>query len=279
VSYEDSRESDIFDTATAVTQVDDGLYAAELAEDYAVLGNPHGGYLVAVVANAAAHHLGSRGADHPHCLAASASFVRPAKVGSVEIALDVHRQGSRISHVRASLLQDGEVAVDLLLSLGRLEPDAPVRYEVPCDVELPALEECLRRPAEGIPGVSIAIMDRVDLRLDAATAGFAEGVLSDTAEIRGWLRLADGRRMDPLGLLFALDVLPPATFAIGSIGWVPTVQFNAYIRALPAEGWLIARQRARSVSSGLVDQVCEIWDADGHVVGQATQLAMVRFAD
>jgi acyl-CoA thioesterase len=270
---------DIFEAATAVTEVGDGFYAAELAEDYAVLGNPHGGYLVALVANAAAQHLTSRGADHPHCLAASASFVRPPKLGKVEVALDVHRKGSRISHVRASVLQDGEVTVDALLSLGRLEPDAPVRYQVPCDVVLPPLESCVRRPAEGLPGVSIAIMDRVDLRLDPATAGFVDGVLTDTAEIRGWLRLADGRPMDPLGLLFSLDVLPPATFAIGSTGWVPTVQFNAYVRALPADGWLVARQRARSVASGLVDQVCEVWDAEGRAVGQASQLAMVRFPD
>jgi hypothetical protein len=83
--------------------------------------------------------------------------------------------------------------------------------------------------------------------------------------------------MDPLGLLLATDVLPPATFPLGSKGWVPTIQLSVYVRALPAQGWLRARPRARTVTGGLVDEVCELWDDSGRVVAQAVQLAMVRF--
>jgi hypothetical protein len=34
---------------------------------------------------------------------------------------------------------------------------------------------------------------------------------------------------------------------------------------------------ARLVEDGLVDEVCEVWDARGRLVAQATQLAKVRF--
>lgn len=268
---------DAFDAATAVTALGGARYGATLAEDYAVLGNPNGGYLLAVVANAAVSHLATTDAEHPHCLSASASFVRPPTCGEVEIDLKVHRTGSRISHLAAEVHQGGEVVVDALLSCGRLDPTPEARYQVPCDVVLPVVEACERRPADGVPGISIAIMDRVDLRLDPESAGFAHGRLIDTAEVRGWLRLADGRAMDPLALLFAADVLPPATFPIGSTGWVPTVQLCTFVRALPAPGWLVARQRARAVVGGLVDELCELWDSTGRVVAQATQLAMVRF--
>lgn len=274
---ETAHGTDRFDAATSVTPLGGSRYGATLSEDFAVLGNPNGGYLLAVVANAALAHLAGTDAEHPHCLAASASFVQAATCGDVEIELVVHRTGSRISHVGAAVHQEGDVKVDALLSCGRLEASPDVRYQVPCDVELPPVERCERRPSEGIPGLSIAIMDRVELLLDPATAGFARGELAEEAEVRGWLRLADGRAMDPLGLLFAADVLPPATFPIGSTGWVPTVQLSAFVRAVPAPGWLVARQRARAVVGGLVDEVCEIWDSTGRVVAQSTQLAMVRF--
>lgn len=273
----ESQPMDRFDRATAVTELGGGRFGAVLEEDYAVIGNPNGGYLLAVLASAAAAQLRVLGVDHPHCVAASASFARPPACGEVEIELEVHRLGSSVSQLRATVRQGGEVAVDALLSCGRLEPaDAP-RYETACDVVLPPVESCERRPAGGLEGISVAIMDRVELLLDPATAGFAHGQLSDEAEVRGWLRLADGRRMDPLAMLFALDVLPPATFPIGSLGWVPTLQLCAFVRAIPADGWLVARQRARTVRGGYVDELCELWDADGHAVGQSTQLARVRF--
>jgi hypothetical protein len=272
-------ERDLFDRATAVTRLGVGRYGAVLDEHYSVLGNPNGGYLLAVMARAASTHLEEAGVAHLDCLAASAAFARAPALGEVEVEVAVHRQGTRVSHLRTTVRQDGNVTVEAQLACGRL-PEVPTfRYEEPCPVRLPDPEVCERRPAEGLAGVSVAIMDRVDLRLDPATTGFVRGELADAAEFRGWLRLADGRRMDPLALLFALDVLPPATFAIGSTGWVPTVQLTAYVRAVPADGWLVARQLARAVGDGLVDEVCELWDADGHAVGQATQLAMVRFAD
>ncbi len=269
--------ADVFDAATAVTPLGDARYAASLSEDYSVLGNPNGGYLLAVLARAATTHLATLGADQPHCLAASAAFARPPACGPVEIDVQVHRVGRTIGHVAATVLQDGHVAAGALLSCGRLTEHADARYERGCDVDLPPLDACERRPSEGLPGVSIAIMDRVELLLDPATTGFVRGEVASDAEIRGWLRLADGRPMDPFGLLFCLDVLPPATFPIGSSGWVPTIQLSAYVRALPADGWLVARQRARAVDGGFVDEVCELWDSRGRAVGQATQLAMVRF--
>jgi hypothetical protein len=272
-------EGDLFDRATAVTDLGGGRYGAVLDENYSVIGNPNGGYLLAVMARAAAAFLDGAGADHADCLAASAAFVRAPALGEVEVEVSLHRRGTRVSHLRATVRQKGDVAVEAQLACGRVPAAPSPRYELECPFVLPDVEVCERRPADGLAGVTVAIMDRVDLRLDPATTGFVRGELGDTAEFRGWLQLADGRRMDPLALLFALDVLPPATFVIGSSGWVPTVQLTAYVRAVPADGWLVARQLARAVGDGFVDEVCELWDADGHVVAQATQLAMVRFAD
>ena len=268
---------DGFDVATAVQRVGDGSYEAVLDEAYTVVGNPNGGYLLALAARAAGDHLAARGTNHPHCLAASGSFIRAPKCGPAQVHVEAHRSGARISHLGVTIAQGGRVAVDALLSCGRLDVDPHVAHPGPDPVVLPPVESCDRVLAGGPPGEGISIMDRVELRLDPATTGFARGELTGDAEVRGWLRLADGRRCDPLGLLFACDALPPATLPIGSTGWVPTIQLSVYIRGIPAPGWLVARQHARMVTGGLVDEVCELWDSSGMIVAQAMQLAMVRF--
>ena len=130
-------------------------------------------------------------------------------------------------------------------------------------------------------GVHVGIMEVLDLRLDPATLPLADPYpAADTrAELRGWTRFADGRDPDPLSLLFAVDAIPPATFRIGSTGWVPTLQMSSYVRARPAPGWLAIRMTAGLVAGGMVDETCTLWDSRRHVVAQSTQLARVRFSD
>jgi hypothetical protein len=124
-------------------------------------------------------------------------------------------------------------------------------------------------------------MEVTDLRLDPATMPFGESPASPDAkaELQGWSRFADGRDPDPLSLLFFNDAIPPATFRIGSTGWVPTLQMSAYVRARPAPGWLGIRMTANLVADGMVDENCVLWDSTGQVVAQASQLARLRFAD
>ena len=106
--------------------------------------------------------------------------------------------------------------------------------------------------------------------------GWAVGRPSRVGELRGWLALDDGREPDPLFLLTVVDAFPPASFDLGLSGWVPTIALTAYVRALPAPGPLIVRQRARHVAGGRVDEDCDVWDSAGHLVASGYQLAGVR---
>ena len=215
----------------------------------------------------------------PQPLAASAHFVSPPEIGDGEITTRVLRVGRRMSQVRTSLIQQGKERVEMLLTLGPLAGDAePTWTDVP-PVEVPGFAECvsiaIMQPA------AVALMrtlDVAEIRLDPACAGFLTGRAAGHAELRGWLRLLDGREPDPLSLLFVVDAFPPATFEIGSVGWVPTLELTSYVRALPVEGPLRVRQRARLVEAGLVDESCDVWDSRGRLVAQATQLAAVRLA-
>jgi hypothetical protein len=268
---------DAFDAATAATPLGDGRYAVELDEAYTVLGMPNGGYLLAVAARAAGVELATSDGEPPECLGASVAYARAMAVGPAVVHVVVDRRGARVSQVHAEISQQGRTSVRALLSMGRLRDGAEVRVPGTSPVEIPAPEACVAVPAGGPPGTGISIMDRVELRLDPATAWFEDTERRGPPEVRGWVRLAGGRVADSIGLLFLADVLPPSTFPLGSTGWVPTIQLTAYVKARPAEGWLQARQYARSVAGGLLDQGCDLWDANGVLVASATQLAMVRF--
>jgi len=141
--------------------------------------------------------------------------------------------------------------------------------------ELPSEQDCLAAPASD-PRFTVPIFAEVDVRLDPATAGFAVDRPAMAGEIRGYARMAP-TPPDPYAVLVALDILPPAPFDLGLTGsWVPTMELTAYLRALPADGPLRVRQRARLVADSRVDEDCHVWDSTGALVGSATQLAALR---
>ena len=77
-------------------------------------------------------------------------------------------------------------------------------------------------------------------------------------------------------LLYAIDAFPPATLDIALSGWVPTLELTGYVRALAAPGPVRVLQKARSIDAEKVDEACFVWDSDGRLVAQATQLAGIR---
>jgi hypothetical protein len=125
-----------------------------------------------------------------------------------------------------------------------------------------------------------ALWHTLDVRLDPETSGWTQRRPSGVAEAAGWINFPAGLTVEPTSaLLIALDALPAVTLELGSRGWVPTIELSSYLRALPAPGPLRARQRARLVADGLVDEGCELWDAAGRLVAHSVQLARVRFPD
>jgi hypothetical protein len=123
---------------------------------------------------------------------------------------------------------------------------------------------------------AIAILDRLDLRLDPSTAGFGLGQPSGVGELRGWIRFIDGREPDIASLPFFLDAFPPVTVDLGAYSWAPTLEFSGHLRARPAPGWLRMRVTTTNVAGGLFEEDCVIWDSTDRVVAQSRQLAGVR---
>jgi hypothetical protein len=250
----------------------DGTYATNLDPEWTVNDRPHGGYLLAVMGLAAVNASPA----HPHPLSASAIFVSSPEVGPAAVEVETLRTGRMASQVRTRLVQKDRVCVETLFTLGHLHAAADERWVDAPPPAVAPIEECRRNPISPPgSGVRVAMLDIVDQRIDPVS--YSDRVRPDgSGDLRGWLGFADGSDFDAISLLYASDAFPPATFTIGSVGWVPTLELTVYLRALPAPGPLRMRQRARLISGGFVDQVCEGWDSRGRIVLQATQLAAVR---
>jgi acyl-CoA thioesterase len=269
-----ARESRSLRDAAAVDRLALGYYASEISDDYTIVGHPNGGYLQCLLANAALAGASEAGSAHVHTTSITTNYMSAPVLGPVGLRVDVRRVGRSASFVHVELVQNDSVVTESLVTLGTLADDATVRYLHPRVPELAPLEECIRRTVVE----EIKLMNVADFRLDPVCATWLDGESSDVAEVKGWLRLDDGAApWDAWTLLFASDALPPATFALGSSGWVPTLQLTSYVHQIPVGEWLRARQWCVVVTDGVVEERCELFDDRGQLVATSSQLAMVRF--
>lgn len=272
-----------FDAAIASVLAPDGTtFATEVHALWTVGDKPNGGYLLALLARAAREAATDGVAQDWEVLSSSITYLRPPDLGPAEIRTTVLRRGRTAAHVRTVLVQGDNELVDAVSVLGVVPTGAVPRYVDVTPLICAAPDDCVRLPPTMPGGVRVGIMEVLDLRMDPSSIPFsgappAQGL--PLAELRGWTRFTDGREPDPLALLFFVDAIPPATLMIGSTGWVPTLQMSAYVRARPAPGWLGIRLTAHLVSGGMVDETCTVWDSEGTVVAQASQLARLRFPD
>jgi acyl-coenzyme A thioesterase PaaI-like protein len=260
-----------FDAATAVQRAEGGGFVAELDPGWDVGGGIlNGGYLLSVAGRAAVLE-----SPHEHPVALSASYLRAPAAGPVSLDVVPGPAGRTVAHSLVTLSDAGGPALTVQATTATLTSE-PSAYSLPMP-EVPPVEDCisvaehrhLAPPGVQIPGLTL----RVDTRLDLATAGWALGRPSGEPVLRAWLRFADDREPDPLALLTFADALPPTSFAMGSMGWAPTVQLQVLVRALPAPGWCLVEARSSEIAGGWVDEDYRIWDSTGRLVAQSRQLA------
>ncbi len=267
-----------FDQAIALNPGSEpGTYDGALGEGWRIGGGINGGLLLAVAGHALKHELAHDG--HPDPLAISAYYLTPGVPGPARVRTEVHRSGRAVSVGGASLTQrdagGGDVErIRVLATYGDLSGvGADVRTSA-SPPALPPIEQCVST-ADAPPTFlqHASLLDRLDIRLDPATTGWALGKPSGNGAIRGWLRMADGREPDPMLLLLAVDALPPVAFDLGLPGWTPTLELTVHVRCRPAFGWLRVNITSRTLSGGLMEEDAEVWDSEGRLVALSRQLA------
>ena len=269
-----------FDRDTAVTRRSPGVYDIDLSAGWTITGAVNGGYLLAVLGRALADAL-----PHGDPFTISAHYLTASQPGPAVVRTDVVRTGRTLSTGQASLFQHDDEGreverIRVLASYGDLDAlpdDVRTTAKPPA---IPPIEQCFGpQDAPGpVPGGS-AIADRLFLKLDPATLGWALGAPSGKGEMRSWFGLADGRDPDAFALLLAVDALPPTAFEMGFRGWVPTVELTVHVRCRPAPGPLRVAISTRNLAGGFLEEDAEVWDSADRLVAQSRQLARTRLSD
>ncbi len=263
-----------FDTETAVVQQGSGMWSTSLSAAWNIGANPNGGYAATSSVRAMSALV-----DLPDPVSITTCYLRPG-VGDRqgEVAAELVRSGRRSATTTAGLTQEGRERLRLMAMFGDLEAKPAGSAEPPSlsipPVDMPPPDACRpRAELAQVQGVDLPITSRVDVRVDPETA---EPGQAGRAEVRGWIRFADGRPPDAFALPVFADAFPPAVFGLfGSVGWVPTLELTVHVRHRPVSGWIAARFRSEDLDNGMLVEDGELWDASGHLVARSRQLALL----
>ena len=269
--------STLFSDAMALQEVSrDGraaVYRAELNAHWTIGPKLHGGVMMALCAAAARTAHG--GPMEP--IAVSASYLSAPAPGPIAVHTFIRKPGRRVTVVDVELAQDGRAAVHAVVTLSEPEHHVPPLLSANPVVPLMAPE-----PPPGVEPIGPG-------HLLAGTVNYAEGcdirpLMSSVPPegtphgrapvIQIWAR----PRGEPPDILFALmcgDISMPVAFAVGRTGWAPTVQLTAYLRGLPADGWLRVICTTTQIGQDWFDEDHTVVDCEGRIVVQTRQLAMV----
>jgi acyl-coenzyme A thioesterase PaaI-like protein len=271
----------LFTSAMALREIDaDGVnrvFEGELNKHWTIGPKVHGGAMLALCANAArtGYALGDdagRGPIEP--VAVSGSFLWAPDPGVMRLVTSMRKRGRRISVVDVELMQGDRAAVHAVVTLG--EPEhlaAPLLSANPVvglmDPEPPG-DVAPIGPGHPLAGL-VHLSEGCDVRPLLSTLGPTDG---RPPVIQMWVR-PHGVAPDVLFALMCGDVSAPVTFAVGRTGWAPTVQLTAYLRGLPADGWLRVVCTCMQIGQDWFDEDHTVVDSEGRIVVQARQLALV----
>jgi acyl-coenzyme A thioesterase PaaI-like protein len=260
----------LFTDAMRLREVDAGIFDGELNKHWTIGPKVHGGAMLAVCANAARTAVG--GPVEP--VAVSCSFLWAPDPGPMRLVTSIRKRGRRISVVDVELNQGDRTAVHAVITLGEPEHHVPPLLSANPVVDLMAPEP----PADVAPigaGHPLAglvnLAEGCDVRPLISTLGPTDG---RPPLIQMWVR-PRGAAPDALFALMCGDVSAPVSFAVNRTGWAPTVQLTAFLRGLPADGWLRVVCTCMQIGQDWFDEDHTVVDCEGRIVVQTRQLAMV----
>ena len=256
----------------AESQAEFADFAGELNAHWTIGPKVHGGAMLALCANAARTAYG----DGRQPVAVSASFLSAPDPGPLRLRAVPRKRGRRVSVVDVELSQRERIAVHAVVTLG--EPDH--RSGAPLLSVNPVVSLMTPEPPPGLapigPGHPMEHIVHLAHGCDIRPALRTLAPRSDGGPpvIEMWVRPRDAAP-DVLFALLCGDVSAPVTMAINRPGWAPTVQLTAYLRGIPADGWLRVICTTTEIGRDWFDEDHLVVDCLGRIVVQTRQLAMV----
>jgi hypothetical protein len=287
--------STLFTDAMALTSAGDGVYDGELNEHWTIGQKVHGGAMLALCANAArTEHsrgqersdLGDQGSGDVQPIAVSGNFLWAPDPGPMKVVTTLRKRGRSVSLIDVELRQgdrpggersreEQKVAVRAAITLGDPEHHVPPLLSVNPVIPLmqPEPPPGLEPIGAGHPMADVVhLAHGCDIRPSLTT--FTPRTDGGPPIIEYWVR-PKGVAPDVLFALLCGDVSAPVTFGVNRTGWAPTVQLTAYLRAMPADGWLRVLCTTVQIGQNWFDEDHIVVDCEGHIVVQSRQLAMV----
>lgn len=251
------------------------MFDAVVADGWKAGRGPHGGYMAAMLLRALIETVGEP-RRAPRSL--TIHYARAPETGPVRIRTVLEREGRSLSTLSARIEQDGHL-VALALAAFSVPWSGPEISELP----LPAVAgpEDARVAgsvlASGAPNFTrhMVMQPRVEVPPFSGSG--------HPMEFGAWIGLAEARPLDAPALAFFSDALIPAPFmGLEAPTAAPTVDLTIHFRtALPRVAepdpheLCFARVRAALIHEGFFEEDSVIWSADGTVLAQSRQLAIL----
>jgi acyl-CoA thioesterase len=254
---------------TAIRPLGDRRYGATIDRGWWIQRGPNGGYIAAIIVRAAMAAIDDA-ARLPRSL--TIHYVSPPAEGPAELVVNIERQGRSLTTVTVRLEQDGVTRALALLaaSSGRKGPEfdnMPFPHPPPPETLRSAQSESF-----------VPMHDKYETRQVLGPPPFSGGA---TADLAGWIRLAEPTPLDPPVVAALADAWVPAVFAkVTEPVAVPTVDLTVHFRnpvpsGLAPDTWCYVRFTSRLAAGGFVEEDGEVWSADGTLLAQSRQLAVL----
>jgi acyl-coenzyme A thioesterase PaaI-like protein len=274
-----TNDSTRFSDAMALTEVsaegDVSVFAGLLNQHWTIGEKVHGGAMLALCAKAARLAIGAPGVEP---IAVSGSFLWAPDPGPLQLVCTTRKRGRRVNLVDVELNQGERTAVRAVMTLAEPEHHVAPLLSVNPVVALmkPDPPPGLESIGPGHPMADIVhLAHGCDIRPSLTTmAPRADG---GPPVIEYWVRPREGSP-DVLFALLCGDVSAPVTFGVNRFGWAPTVQLTAYLRGMPADGWLRVMCTTMQIGQDWFDEDHLVVDCEGRIIVQSRQLALVPAA-
>ncbi len=268
-----------FERDTAVSLRERGgetaVFDAAVADGWVAGRGPHGGYLAAMLLRALIETVADA-QRAPRSL--TIHYARAPEPGPVAIRTVIERAGRSLSSLSARMEQDGRLMA-LVLAAFSVPWQAPEINDLPMpDVEGPDVERRAGTARQfGAPPFTENLVMQPRFRGRPLTGE------RRPMELGAWVGLAEERPTDALSVAFYADALIPTPFmATGSPAAAPTIDLTVHFRqALPRpqdrglSQLCYAQMSSRLLSEGFFEEDGVIWAADGSVLAQSRQLALL----
>jgi acyl-CoA thioesterase len=261
-----------FDADTALERRPDGSRRGRVPAHWQVQRGPNGGFVAALMLRAMSAEVGDPERT-PRSL--TVHFPSAPEEGPVSVRAAVERAGRSMSTASARLEQDGRTVALALAAFG-LDRDGP-RYGAATMPRARPVEEARPMPVSG-PRIPPFVRN-YEMRWAVGGPPFSG---AGEATAGGWIRPAQPRAGDALLVTAMLDAWLPAIFSrLRGPAAVPTVDLTVHFRA-PLTGpavapgaWYLVEARSRTAREGFWEEDAELWSADGVLLAQSRQLALV----